>query len=171
VPTFNINAIPKVFLIVPALCIVLLLGFGWGRFHSSDTTFQEEAPGSTPSTGVLKIRLSPDGHYHIVGLVNGRKLTFLVDTGATNVILDTASARKVGFDVPRLQYDQIINTANGSTRAASVVLDELAIGSLRIRQHPATINEGDLDVPLLGMDFLRRVGTIEIKNDVMTLRW
>lgn len=154
-----------------AAAVFLIIGGSALRFIVPRNGPQLEAPGSTALSGALTVKADRDGQYHLVVTVNGIKARFLVDTGASDVTLNQQLAKGLGFNLSKLDYDQTYTTANGITRGAPVVLREMAVGSLRVHDHPASVNQGDLDEPLLGMQFLKRLGSIEIKNGHMTLRW
>ena len=102
--------------------------------------------------------------------VDGIGLRFLVDTGATSVVLSKEDARRLGIDPASLSYDRTVQTANGVTRAAPIRLRELAIGPIVETDVPALVNATPLPQPLLGMRLLERLGAVEIKSGRLTLQ-
>src|SRR5262249_20782344 len=118
----------------------------------------------------ISFRVASDGHYWVNARVNGTALRFMVDTGATGIVLTKAEARRLGFDPAALSYDRTVSTANGLTRAATISLRELTIGPITMTDVAATVNEGDLSSPLLGMRFLERMSAVEIRDGTLTLR-
>ena len=112
----------------------------------------------------------PNGQFEIDGRANGIWFRFLADTGATGIVFSKADAHRLGFDTSMLRFDRTISTANGLTRAATIRLEKLEIGPIVVVDVPALIDDGDLQRPLLGMEFLKRTSTIEIKNGTLTIR-
>jgi aspartyl protease family protein len=102
--------------------------------------------------------------------VNGRTLAMLVDTGATTVALNAASARRLGIYLSRADYTEAISTANGLVAAAPVRLSEIRLGGISVRNVPAVVLPGEvLTVNLLGMSFLSRLSRFEIADGRLVL--
>lgn len=121
--------------------------------------------------GAVKVRASLDGHFHVVAEANGERVRFLIDTGATLVVLTPDDARRAGFDIDRLAYVEPVSTANGTTHVARVRLKELSIGSITEQNVEAMVARGGLEKSLLGMSFLRRLDVAITKRElVMTPR-
>ncbi len=110
-----------------------------------------------------------DGHYYATLEADGEPVFFLVDTGASGVVLATQDARKIGIDVDNLPFLGYATTANGEVRTASVILETLSMGPHVMEQFQAYVNEGALDTSLLGMDFLSKFDRIEIRDSRMIL--
>ena len=106
--------------------------------------------------GRVVVPRSRDGHYHLMLEVNGTPVEFVVDTGATGVVLSQRDADRVGLDAANLVYLGRAMTANGEVRTAPVRLDSMALGGIVDRNIPAWVNEGVLDTSLLGMTYLQR---------------
>ena len=111
-----------------------------------------------------------DGHYHMTVEINGTAVDFLVDTGASQVVLTQQDAARIGFDPDELRYLGIANTANGQVRTATVTLDEVAVGPYADRNLRATVNGGEMDKSLLGMTYLGLYDSISITNDELILQ-
>lgn len=107
------------------------------------------------SSGSLEIPRAQDGHYYPVAEVDGTRVRFMVDTGATNIVLTQEDARRIGIDPGSLVYDAVAQTANGPVRSARVRLDSLKVGPFEDRGVTAWVNEGEMFGSLLGMDYLR----------------
>jgi aspartyl protease family protein len=102
---------------------------------------------------------------------NGIALTMLVDTGASTVVLKPADAQRLGIDVDRLRYSVPVQTANGTTFAASVRLRNLTIGKISLENVDALVaRQGALKDNLLGMSFLSRLRSYEFTSEYLTLR-
>ncbi len=109
---------------------------------------------SVDSSGAVMVVLEQDrnGHYEAEGQINGRAVTFLVDTGATDVALPEQAARALGLEFgPRVQ----VMTAAGPTMAWLTRLDEVSVGGIRRENVRASITSGEFNGILLGMSFLR----------------
>jgi aspartyl protease family protein len=110
------------------------------------------------------------GMYTTVGSINGLTVSFLVDTGATQVALNADEARRLGIDFRVSGTPTTVGTASGVARAWAVMLDSVKVGSLELRNVGAVVLEGNNpQQTLLGMTYL---GRLEINNDgrLMTLR-
>ncbi len=120
-------------------------------------------------TGQIEISRGIDGHYGLVADVNGVPIRFVVDTGASQIVLSREDARRAGIDVEALAYIGRARTANGEVRTAPVRLERLAIGPIVDEDVAAVVNEGDLDQSLLGMSYLQRFSSIEITAGKLVL--
>jgi len=109
---------------------------------------------SVDPSGAAMVVLEQDrnGHYLAEGQINGRSVTFLVDTGATDVALPESTARALGLDFgPRVQ----VMTAAGPANAWVTRLNEVTVGGIRRKNVRATITDGEFNGILLGMSFLK----------------
>jgi aspartyl protease family protein len=124
----------------------------------------------TPDGGArIEVPLGPDGHYHIRLAVNGTDVPFIVDTGASDMVLSRADARRVGIDPDALAYLGRAQTANGTVPLARVTLSEVRLGEVTDRNVVASVNGGDMDGSLLGMSYLSTFGRIEISGGRLIL--
>ena len=112
------------------------------------------------------------GLYVLPVRVNGAKgeVDFLIDTGASHIMLRREDAKSIGLDVDSLTYNRSYETANGGIRAASVRLDSLTVGPIRLSNIPAAVNKSDMAHSVLGQTFLKRLASVEIANGHMILR-
>ncbi len=138
-----------------------------------DTLTGQLFPGRTTSApgGGIEIGRASDGHFHATLRVNGAPVRFIVDTGASEVVLSREDAERVGIDPARLAYDGRAVTANGTVATARVMLDEVAFGDRIERRVPAAVTAGELPFSLLGLTFLDRFARIEIEGDRMRLAY
>jgi aspartyl protease family protein len=123
---------------------------------------------AAPARGGTSVTLFADsrGHFTTIGVVNGVSLPFLVDTGATAVVLSSADARRAGVNY-RSGARALTQTANGVVPVYAVKLDSLRIGDITVNNVDASVIEGDkLPVALLGMSFLNRM---EMRREGTTL--
>ena len=128
-------------------------------------------PGQSIVTGSDRVELPrhADGHYYLTAEVNGKPILFVVDTGATDIVLTQDDARLAGLDPDDLAYIGRALTANGEVRTAPVRLDTLVIGPIRDTGVAAVVNEGALDQSLLGMSYLQRYSSVEITGGKLVL--
>lgn len=119
---------------------------------------------------VIEVPQSVTGHFHLTLDVNGTPVRFIVDTGATDLVLSAEDARRAGIDVDRLIYSGRASTANGEVRTASVRLDEVALAGAVDRDLRAVVNGGEMRESLLGMSYLSRFERIEIAEGRLVLQ-
>ena len=130
-----------------------------------DTTFDNNVRNE------LALPRGPGGHYFLTAQVNGVDMTFLVDTGATDVALGAEHAKKLRLQLQDKDYTKRYRTANGIVRGAPVALSQVQAGRLRLRDVEASVLDGPLDMPLLGMSFLNRLKGYEVRGDKLVLRF
>jgi aspartyl protease family protein len=95
----------------------------------------------------------------------------VIDTGATSVVLTYETAKAIGLPLELLEYDVDVETAGGHTKAARLTLDRLSIGKLVERSVPAlVVPRGQMKTNLLGMSFLDRLESWEVRADRLVLR-
>ena len=106
------------------------------------------------------------GDFQVAAQVNGARVAMVLDTGASAVVLTQEAAKAAGLPLEVLSYNVNVDTANGRTRAAAVTLDRIAVGEIVERSVPALIAQpGQLRVSLLGMSFLNRLESWEVRGD------
>lgn len=124
---------------------------------------------ATISDNMVEVPRGRDGHFHLDLQINGVTVPFLVDTGATQVVLTRADAARVGLDPAELNFIGTAFTANGEVRIAPVVLERVTLGPIEDRNLRASVNGGQMEQSLLGMTYLNRFERIEIQNDRLVL--
>jgi aspartyl protease family protein len=124
----------------------------------------------TPEGEVVAARRM-DGSFLVRGEVNGRETRFIFDTGASTVVLRAENAASLGIDPERLNYSIPVSTANGAALAAPVVIESLTVGTITERNVRALVaRTGVLHANLLGMSFLERLGSYEVRGNRLILR-
>jgi aspartyl protease family protein len=93
---------------------------------------------------------------------------FMVDSGATEIVLSPEDARMLGMQPEQLDYTLEAQTANGTVRGAPIRLKTLKVGPIVMHDIPATVNEAEMPVSLLGMEFLRRLKSWGVTNGRLT---
>lgn len=133
----------------------------------------ELVPGETTvsSGGEVVVTRRANGTFVVNGRVNDRQTRFLFDTGASMVVLTAETAKALGLDPAALAYSVPVATANGRTLAAPVTLDHVAVGSIREHRVRALVaRPGTLGDNLLGLTFLDRLGSYEVRQNRLVLR-
>jgi aspartyl protease family protein len=122
-----------------------------------------------PARGV-QITRGQSGEFALQARINGVTAPMVIDTGATSVVLTYETAKAAGLPLELLEYDVDVETAGGHTRAARLTLDRLAIGKLVERSVPAlVVPHGQMKTNLLGMSFLDRLESWEVRPDSLML--
>ena len=120
---------------------------------------------------VVQVPRAQGGEFGVQAKINGVAAPMVIDTGATSVVLTWETAKAVGLPLEILEYDVDLETAGGHTKAARLTLDRLAIGRLVERSVPALIvPRGKMKTNLLGMSFLDRLESWEVRNEHLVLR-
>ncbi|MFD1195989.1 TIGR02281 family clan AA aspartic protease [Seohaeicola saemankumensis] len=119
--------------------------------------------------GRIELPRAPDGHYYMTLQVNGADILFLVDTGASDIYLSQGDALRAGLDPAKLAFIGSAMTANGPVRTAPVRLDSIRLGGIEDRGLRAFVNEGEMRESLLGMTYLQRFSSVEIRQGALIL--
>ncbi len=156
------------------LALILIVGYSY-RFDLrdvADRVMAELVPGHVITRGrTVEIARASTGDFNVTAQVNGARVNMVLDTGASSVVLTFADAKAAGLPLEVLAYTEDIDTANGRARAAPVTLDRVAIGGLVERSIGALVAQpGRLKTSLLGMSFLNRLQSWEVRGDRLLLR-
>ncbi len=119
--------------------------------------------------GTVSFNRARDGHFYAELLVNGKKIEFVIDTGATDIVLTETDAARLGYRTEDLVFSGQASTANGIVLTARIQLDTISLGRFTDRNLNASVNGGELDTSLLGMRYLGLFRKIEIEGSRMTL--
>jgi len=143
------------------------LGGGFGQRVASSLTPTHPVQ-AEPGTVYLSRGLNQQ-HFQVDALVNGHVVHFLIDTGASDVSLTMADARRLGFDPAKLSFTTRYQTANGMTLGARVTIDEIKVGEITVRNVAGSVMQDNAGTSLLGMSFLNALGSYEFRGDRLVL--
>jgi aspartyl protease family protein len=125
-----------------------------------------------PPPNSRSVTISPgvNGHFQVEGRIDGRRLDFMVDTGASVIALTEKDAATLGIHPSERDYSAAVRTANGTVRAAPVELNMVEIDDLVVRNVAAVVlPEGALSDNLLGLSFLQRLRRFEYADGKLVL--
>jgi aspartyl protease family protein len=122
-----------------------------------------------PGAAMVIGRGEGDGFY-VVGRVDGVQVRFVIDTGSTDILLSPADARRIGLSLGSADFSRPSETANGVAYSAAARVRSLAVGPIRLADVPVSISATPMSVSLLGMPFLERLASFEVKGDQLFLR-
>jgi len=154
--------------------LLLIVGYSY-RFELQDVAqrvMAELVPGYVASHGRdVEVVRGRGGDFSVSAHINGARVPMVLDSGASSVVLTQEAAKAAGLPLDMLAYTVNVDTANGRTRAAPVTLDRLAVGNLTERGVPALVAQaGELKHNLLGMSFLDRLTSWEVRGDTLRMR-
>ena len=118
------------------------------------------------------LNIPPDarGHFQTDGRIEGQRISFMIDTGASLVALNEKSAARFGLRPSRSDYNAIVSTANGTIKAARARLAVIELGGLVVRDVDALVlPDAALSENLLGLSFLSKLKRFQYANGKMVL--
>lgn len=156
------------------VALLLVVGYTY-RFElrdAGDRVIAELVPGHVARQGQnAEVVRGQGGEFSLAAHINGVKIPMVVDTGASSVVLTQDAAQAAGLPTELLAYTVNVETANGRTHAAPVTLDRLTVGALTERGVPALVaQKGQLKSNLLGMSFLNRLESWEVRGNKLRMR-
>jgi aspartyl protease family protein len=138
--------------------------------RASDTVSELLRIRTASPARAVQIARGQSGEFSLLAKINGVNAPMVIDTGATSVVLSYETAKAAGLPLELLEYDVDVETASGHTKAARLTLDRLAIGRLVERSVPALVApRGQMKTNLLGMSFLDRLESWEVRADSLML--
>lgn len=139
--------------------------------HAASVNTSPSANLTTGSIRAVEIERRNGIEFAVKAKINNVQAPMVVDTGATSVTLTWETAKAIGLPLDMLTYDVDVETASGRTRAARLTIDKLAVGGVVERSVPAlVVPRGQLKNNLLGMSFLDRLESWEVRADKLTIR-
>ena len=154
---------------------IVILFIGYSNMHDVRHMFSKIYANLVPgyviqSNNEIRLIADQNGHFMARAEVDGEDITFLVDTGATNVSLTWKDAKKLGIRPETLSYTIRTETANGTAWAAPITLKSIKLGDIIIQNISASIGKEDnLKTSLLGMSFLEKLESYGVSSNVMIM--
>ena len=123
-------------------------------------------PAATPQQAILR---AADGLFYVDAQVNGHRVRFLVDTGASVVVLTAADAAAIGAAPESDTFDGNVQTVGGATRMAWTTIDTVSVAGRHAHKIRAAVVRDGLPVSLLGQNALSKLGALTIRDDRLSL--
>jgi aspartyl protease family protein len=136
------------------------------------TTSKAVSAQAAAPAGIRSLSIPRDGrgHFQTEGRIDGQRINFMVDTGASVIALNETSAARFGLRPSRGDYNATVSTANGTIKAARTRLAMVEIGGLIVRDVEAMVLPDEaLSENLLGLSFLSRLKRFEYAGGRMVL--
>ncbi len=157
----------------------LRMAFAWGFIFVAviavwglwDDIRNDVAPRQAVFTGEARVEVPRafDGHYYLTLDLDGTPVDFVVDTGASEIVLTREDAGRVGIDMSRLRFVGVANTANGQVATARARIGSVALGPITDRDVAVSVNGAYMEGSLLGMSYLQRFSRLEIADGKLIL--
>jgi aspartyl protease family protein len=153
-----------------AIWVLIFLGATLA-YGFKDTLMSQLHPDRAQTVGerTIALRRADDGHFYARLIVDGTPLRFMVDTGASDLVLSRQDARRVGISLKDLNFVLPASTANGRIYGAGVMLDRVQLGDFVDHDVRAMVNGGRMNTSLLGMAYLDRFRSFSVEGDRLLL--
>ena len=156
--------------IVVAINVPSMVGSVAKHTSAGETVHSEALNVSTQTDRSYTLKSNEQGHFSGKFRFNGKAINAMVDTGATFVTINEADARSLGFGGNELRFRYKVATAGGEVKAARVQLKSVEIGTVTVRNVDALVLRGrTLTFPLVGMSFMKKLGSYSADNDQLRL--
>ena len=120
-------------------------------------------------SGEVVVSEAEDGSYYVTAQVNGQTVTFLADTGASDIVLSPADAARLGVDLSQVAFKGVYETANGKGHGAPWRVDTLSVGAIGLTNVDVSINQAPMRTSLLGMAFFHRLKSFRFEGGRLIL--
>lgn len=137
---------------------------GWSRFTSAFN-----GGGQSTSGGVVRIAKADDGHFWATAEINGVRRHMLIDSGATDTAISSATATAAKLDLDESPFGSVLSTANGSVAVTRSTVGNLKVGSIDTHDLPVVVSPAFGDTDVLGMNFLSRLKGWRVEGDTLIL--
>ncbi len=138
--------------------------FGYDMYHNYKINqITQKLQGTAPDYIIKK----NEAHFYTNVSVNGVTLSFMIDSGATFVVLTKESAEKAGINVDAIKEYAIVSTANGEKMEKMTYAKEMKLGNVIFKDIRIAVSEEGLDTNLLGNSFMKNFSQkLEIGNEL-----
>jgi aspartyl protease family protein len=138
--------------------------------HVASQTTVAMASSASAGARSVSVPRDPRGHFQTDGRIDGQRIGFMIDTGASVVALNETSAARFGLRPSRADYTAVVSTANGKVKAARAQIAMLDVGGLMVRDVDALVLPDEaLSENLLGLSFLSKLKRFEYTDGKMLL--
>ncbi|MEM7720515.1 MAG: TIGR02281 family clan AA aspartic protease [Pseudomonadota bacterium] len=164
----RLGATARMAMVWGMIFVGLIAGYGlWDDIRSDVMPRQSVAT----EDRVIEVPRGNDHHFNMTLRLNGTPIDFVVDTGATDIVLSMADARAAGLNPDDLAFLGSARTANGTVSTAFTRVDEIAIGPVTFDNVRVAVNGGEMRGSLMGMSFLDRFERVEISGNRLRLEY
>ena len=157
------------------LGLILLTGYGFrhelSEVKSRLTSVLYPTEGTKTKSGEVHFNEASDGHFYVTAMVDGVRVRFMVDTGASRVVISPKDAKRLGIESEGLSFNSQVSTANGSVWSANIKLDTILVEGYALHDIPASVSRDDLDVSLMGMSYLGKLIGYKVDQGGLTLQY
>jgi aspartyl protease family protein len=152
--------------------LVVAAGFGfWEQYKTSEATSpQKPKLVQLNNAGEVEIPRSFDGHYYVTVVMNSTPVEFVVDTGASDIVLSKEDATRIGIDLDALRFTGTAYSANGAVATATARIATVTMGPFVDSDVRVSVNGGEMQGSLLGMSYLSRFSKVSIEGQKLILK-
>jgi aspartyl protease family protein len=140
------------------------IGTIWSSFTSAF-----DGGGQSVSGGVVRIAKADDGHFWATAEINGVRRRMLIDSGATDTAISSATAAAAKLDLDESPFGSVLSTANGTVAVTRSTVRDLKIGSIETHDLSVVVSPAFGDTDVLGMNFLSRLKGWRVEGDTLIL--
>ena len=154
-----------------AILVVIVFGYSYRDAIRNSRIVTELLPSHARqlADGSLELQAGENGHFFVQAKVNGTPVRFLLDTGASEIVLSPADADRAGYKNESLTFDRAYQTANGVGGGARITIQSLKIAEMELHDLPASVNATAMTESLLGMTFLQQFRSYRVEGTKLTL--
>ena len=151
--------------------LVIMVGYTYRGVLLDSKIASELIPGNTSiqADGSITLHARANGHFYINARINGKKIRFLIDTGASDIMLTKKAANRVGLVIANGASKRIYSTASGTSSGLEVNIEQMQIGNITLQNATAYVSQGNSSTNLLGQSFMNRLSGYSVENGRMTL--
>lgn len=164
----SLGRVARISLIWAMIFVGLVAGFGLWEDVRQDLLPRQAV---LTDVGAIEVPRQSDGHFHMTLDINDVPISFLIDTGASDIVMSLDDARRAGLDPDNLAFAGSARTANGVVPTAYTHVDDIAVGPVVFDGVRIAVNGGEMRGSLLGMSFLSRFSKLEIENNRLRLSY
>jgi aspartyl protease family protein len=159
--------------IIIILIILVIYSFRYDIYSIKDRISRELFPSKIMQVGEkqIAIAIANDGHFYADIYVNAKLVRFMVDTGASDIVLNLSDAKRVGIKIDNLLSFKQYQTANGLISSGLAKVSEMQMAGFVFQDVIVSVNDSDMGTSLLGMSFLQRFKKYEFYQDRLVLTY